>query len=76
MSDTERRQLRTRRTKYTAIVFTIVIWTALANTWTSKGCDPIPQSYALVIGHWTPSSNEGCETGSGGPTYTDRYQGR
>jgi hypothetical protein len=75
MSDTGRRSPRlSRQAKYTLVIFTIVIWTGLANTWTSKGCDLVPQSYALVIGHWTPSSNQGCETGFGGPQYTDNYQ--
>lgn len=77
MPDTERPKPQPRLSttkKVVLIALLLIVWTGLANTWTSKGCDLIPQSYFLVIGHWTPDRDEGCEDEQGTPTFTDDYQ--
>lgn len=73
MSDTRTPRL-SRRAKYMIAIVALIIWTALANTWTSRGCDLVP-SYGYVVGHWTPAANQGCESEPGGAQYTDHYDG-
>jgi hypothetical protein len=53
----------------------LILWTGLAGQWADKGCQFIPNSYGLVLGHGTPDRNEGCESEPGGPQYTDNYEG-
>lgn len=76
MSTDERARPRiSRSAKYTLIVFGFLAWTILANQWSEKGCDLVPQSYVLVLTHGTPDHWQGCESEPGGPQYTDQYAG-
>ena len=75
MPDTAPKPRLTRNTKIVLVLVVLVIWTALAGNWSSKGCDLVPQSYFLVISNGTPDSNEGCEDEPSGPAYTDDYRG-
>ncbi|MFF7211825.1 hypothetical protein ACFZAU_15040 [Streptomyces sp. NPDC008238] len=60
------------KTKYT-LAIAAAGWTFLASQWSGKGCDFVPQSYALVISHGMPANGEGCKAQSDGPQYTDQY---
>lgn len=66
--------IRRRPTQIGFILLLLLGWTLLANQWSSKGCDLMPQSYGLVITHGTPDHYEGCESEPGGPAYTDNYR--
>ncbi|MFC7929159.1 hypothetical protein [Streptomyces cinereoruber] len=74
MPDTAPKPRLTRTTKTILALVALVIWTALAGNWTSKGCGFVPQSYLLVISNGTPDAHEGCEDEPGGPRYTDTYR--
>ncbi|MEU6416044.1 hypothetical protein [Streptomyces spiralis] len=64
-----------RTQKIIAALLLLLVWTAVANTWTNKGCT-LPQGYAFVITHGgSPDHDQGCEDEPGGPVYTDRYYG-
>jgi hypothetical protein len=72
MPDTNTPRRTGRTWKIVAVLALLIAWTALANSWTDKGCG-LPQSYSLVIQHGTPDRDEGCEAEPTGPTYTDNY---
>ncbi|MFD4258222.1 hypothetical protein ACFWR9_11475 [Streptomyces sp. NPDC058534] len=76
MSDLTARPWRpSRPQKIIAALVLLMIWTAIANTWTDKGCT-LPQGYAFVITHTgSPDRDQGCEDEPGGPRYTDTYYG-
>ncbi len=63
------------KTKYT-LAAAAVGWTFLASQWSGKGCDFVPQSYALVLSHGMPNGAEGCKAETDGPQYTDQYGGQ
>jgi len=60
------------KTKY-ILAAAAVGWTFLASQWSGKGCDFVPQSYALVVSHGMPTNSEGCKAETDGPQYTDKY---
>ncbi|WND33969.1 hypothetical protein RI578_06530 [Streptomyces sp. BB1-1-1] len=76
MSDLAARSWRPSRTqKIIAALVLLLIWTAIADTWTDKGCT-LPQGYRFVITHGgSPDRDQGCEDEPGGPEYTDTYYG-
>ncbi|MET8826541.1 hypothetical protein ABZX40_41320 [Streptomyces sp. NPDC004610] len=65
-----------RNQKIIAVLVLLLIWTAIADTWTDKGCT-LPQGYRFVITYGgSPDRDQGCEDGPGDlPQYTDTYYG-
>ncbi|MGD1224983.1 hypothetical protein AB9Q10_41945 [Streptomyces krungchingensis] len=64
-----------RTQKIVAALLLLIAWTAVANSWTEKGCT-LPQGYVFVVTHsGSPDRDQGCEDEPGGSAYTDRYYG-
>ncbi len=73
--DTARAWRPSRTQKIIAALVLLLVWTAVADTWTDKGCT-LPQGYRFVITHGgSPDRDQGCEDEPGGPEYTDTYYG-
>lgn len=68
--DTASRPRLSTRAKVILACIVLIIWTAMASSWTDKDCPFIPDSYVYVISHaGPPDSEEGCDAGE----YTDQY---
>lgn len=65
----------TRNQKIVIALVLLIAWTAMADSWTDKGCT-LSQGYVFVVSRGgTPDRDQGCEREPGGPMYTDRYYG-